>query len=230
MGSSILPESSKARYSWSCASFRETVTPTRSGRSARLAITLQAAGQLEPAGNLQVELVTANLETQGVCHLHTLAAVANLALTMQALGELDAALSMQEEVVRVLSEIQGERHLDTLTAMSNLAFTLQVLGELDAAARCKKRWSGRCARSRETVTSTCSRRRTTWRISGEPSGISTLLASQEEVLSVRREDLGPHDPDTILAAKSLAATLRALGDRKLACKLERDAKAAEDSS
>jgi tetratricopeptide (TPR) repeat protein len=189
------------------------------------AIAVGQCGEHKLAYRLKRSVYQRSQTIHGENHPVTLDALNNLAASAFALGEERVAHDMLCQVYRARRQILGAGHVDTLTAQENMAGTsvsrdsavtefrtvymlrLSVLGPTHPHTRRVLRWLLEWTLPHEVVAS--ARRRVDEQDEDADILIATLLAIDLE--EVRRRELGPDAPETLLAICYLAHALAMQG-------------------
>ena len=98
-----------------------------------IASAYHAAGRLDEAITLYVQLLTDRIRVLGEDHPDTLTILNNLAGAYESAGRLDEAITLYEQVLPDRTRILGEDHPNTLTSLNNLAGAYESAGRLDEA-------------------------------------------------------------------------------------------------
>ncbi|KAJ7733170.1 hypothetical protein B0H16DRAFT_1696244 [Mycena metata] len=180
-----------------------------------------AAGQLQEAHDLIVQVIERYKLLFGEQHLATLEVMDRLALTSHKLGEYKKAKELQMVVLEKRTKVLGEEHPDTLSTMGNLASTYSHLGDYEKAKELQtlafqKRTTLLGQDHPDTLLAMGNLARTYSNLGDyeKAKELGTLALQKQTTL------LGQDHPDTLKAMGNLASTYSNIGDCEKAKELK----------
>ena len=177
-----------------------------------IASAYHAAGRLDEAITLNVQLLTDRIRVLGEDHPNTLTILNNLAGAYESAGRLDEAITLYEQVLTDRIRVLGEDHPDTLTSRNNLAGAYESAGRLDGAITLYEQvLTDRTRILGEDHPNTLTSRNNLAYAYESAGRLDEAITLYEQVLTDSIHILGPDHPNTLTILNNLAYAYESAG-------------------